>query len=293
MFELQNSDNMKKVLLALLAIGTFQLGAQDLPAPSPFSKLEQRVGLTDFTVAYSRPGVKGREIYGDLVPYETLWRTGANKATAITFNTPVSFGGKEVAPGTYSIFTIPADGNWTVILNKNTELYGTDGYEEEKDVLRLEVEAMEATMTETFTIDFQDIKGGSANMVIRWADRMVAVPVMVDVKAKAMMNIKEALANSEEGTLWRVNRNAAIYYTRNDINQEMAMEYINTSIDLNKESWYSYLIKGEIEHRMGDSKAAMKSAEMAMELGTAAAAEAGEEFAYAGMVKEAMAEWSK
>lgn len=284
---------MKKALLALFTIGAFQLGAQELPAPSPFSTLEQRVGLTDFTVKYSRPGVKGREIYGDLVPHETLWRTGANKATAITFNTPVSFGGEEVAAGTYSIFTIPNEGNWIVILNKNTELYGTDGYEQEKDVLRVEVESMEAQMTETFTIDFQNIKDGTANMVIRWADRMVAVPVKVDVKAKALLNIKEALAKSEEGTLWRVNRNAAIYYTRNDIDQAMAMEYINTSIELNKESWYSYLIKGEIEHRMGDSKAALKSAEMAMELGTAAAEEAGEEFAYAGMVKEAMAEWSE
>lgn len=293
MFELQNLNNMKKVLLALLAVGAFQLGAQDLPAPSPFSKIEQRVGLTDFTVEYSRPGVKGREIYGDLVPFETLWRTGANKATAITFNTSVNFGEEAVAAGTYSIFSIPTEGNWTIILNKNTELYGTDGYEQEKDVLRMEVEGMEAPMTETFTIEFQDLKGSSANMVIRWADRMVALPLSVDVQAKALRNIKEALANGDEETMWRINRNAATYYSRNEIDQEMAMEYINTSIELNKESWYSYLIKGEIQNRMGDTKGALKSAETAMEMGMAAADAAGNEFAYAGMVKEAMAEWSK
>ncbi len=283
---------MRKAIFALLTLGLFQVSAQDLPAPSPFSKLEQRVGLTDFTVEYSRPGVKGREIYGELVPFDKIWRTGANKATALSFNTSAMIGGKEVPAGKYSIFTIPGEETWIFILNKNTELYGTNEYEEAKDVVRLEVNSMKSSMTETFTVDIQDINDGKANLVIRWADRAIQVPIMVDVQQKAMSNIKDALANSKEEDLWRVNRNAATYYSRNDIDQKRALELIKTSIELKKDSWYSHYVHGEILDRMGDSKGAVAAAEMAMEVGMTAADNAGTEFGYSDMIKEAMKEWS-
>lgn len=283
---------MKKVLLSLLALATFQLSAQELPAPSPSSTLNQKVGLTEFTVKYSRPGVKGRKIYGDLVPFGSLWRTGANKATAISFDTPVKFAGKEVPAGDYSIFTIPNEDSWTFILNKNTELWGTDGYEESEDVLRLSVEAEKMEMTETFTIDFQDIMKGEANLVISWAGFGIKVPVKVDVQKKAMMNIKEALANSKEEDLWRVNRNAAAYYSRNDIDQKKALAFINTSLEMKKDSWYSHFMKGEILNKLGQKKEAMESAEMAMEMGMSEAEKEGKEFAYGDMIKKAMKEWS-
>jgi len=283
---------MKKVLLSLLALATFQLAAQELPAPSPSSTLNQKVGLTEFTVKYSRPGVKGRKIYGDLVPFDGLWRTGANKATAISFDTPVKFAGKEVPAGDYSIFTIPSEDTWTFILNKNTELWGTDGYEEAKDVLRITVEAEKMEMTETFTIDFQDIMKGEANLVIRWAGFGIKVPVKVDVQKKAMMNIKEALANSKEEDLWRVNRNAAAYYSRNDIDQKKALAFINTSLEMKKDNWYSHFMKGEILNKLGQTKEALESAEMAMEMGMSEAQKEDKEFAYGDMIKKAMKEWS-
>lgn len=283
---------MKKVLVAVLAFAAIQLSAQDLPKPSPFSTLEQRVGLTDFKVEYSRPGVKGREIFGGLEAYDKLWRTGANKATAISFNTPVMFAGKEVPAGTYSIFSIPSNGAWTLILNKNTELYGTDGYDEAMDVLRLELEPMKSEMTETFTIDFQSIMDGKANMEISWENTKIVVPIKVDVQKKAISNIKEALANGEEKDLWAINRNAAIYFSRNDIDQKMALKYMTTSLELKKDNWYSHYVHGEILNRLGDNKGAVKAAEMAMEIGVSAAEKAGKDFGYGDMIEKAMKEWS-
>ncbi|QNR24136.1 DUF2911 domain-containing protein [Croceimicrobium hydrocarbonivorans] len=284
---------MKKTVLAMLAFASFAMNAQDLPAPSPFSTLEQRVGLTDFTVEYSRPGVKGREVFGDLVPDGKVWRTGANKATAIEFNTPVTFAGQLVPAGKYSLFTIPNQDTWTVILNKNTELWGADGYDEKQDVLRADVAALTTQeSTETLTIDFQSIDGGKAELVIRWANKVLSLPIEVDVQAKAIANIKAALANSNEDDLWKVNRNAAIYYTRNNIDQKAALEYIEKSLKLKADNWYAHYVHGEILYALGENKKAVKAAEKAMEVGTEEANQASKEFAYGAMLEEAMEKWS-
>jgi hypothetical protein len=283
---------MKKLILGLLAIGTFTLGAQELPAPSPSSTLNQRVGLTDFTVEYSRPGAKDRTIMGELVAYNKLWRTGANKATAITFNTPVMFSGKKVEAGTYSIFTIPSENQWTFILNKETELWGTDGYKAENDVLRLKLEVSKSAMVETFTIDINHIMDGKAHLVISWGNQQIAVPMAVDVQEKAKSNITEALASAEEDQLWRVNRNAAIYYSRNDIDQKQALMFMETSMELNATSWYSHLVHGEILNRLGEKKDAVKAAKMAMEIGMNESKKEGKEFGYVDMINSSIEEWS-
>ena len=277
----------------MLAFASFAMTAQDLPAPSPSSTLEQRVGLTDFTVEYSRPGVKGREIFGELVPNGKVWRTGANKATAIEFNTPVTFAGQLVPAGKYSLFTIPNQDTWTVILNKNTELWGADGYDEKQDVFRVDVAATTTKeSTETFTIDFQSIVDGKAELVIRWANTLVKLPFEVDVQSKAIANIKAALANANEDDLWKVNRSAAIYYTRNDIDHKAALEYIENAIKLNPNNWYSYLVHGEVLFALGENKKAVKAAEKAMEIGMEEANKANKEFAYVGMLESFMEEWS-
>lgn len=282
---------MKKVL-AILLFGSLTLSAQELPQPSPSASLTQRVGLTDITVDYSRPGVKGREIFGDLVPFENLWRTGANKATAISFNTPVMFGENKVEAGTYSIFTIPGESTWVIILNKNTELWGTDGYDEEMDVLRMEVAAMDVKMTETFTIDFQNIMDGKAEMLITWANQQVSIPLEVDVAAKAKANIEVALRTAEKEDLWRVNRNAAVYYSRNNIDQEKAMKFINTSLELNPKSWYSMLVKAEVMYNSGNAKEAIKMAKESMEMGIAEAEANDQKFQYTDLVEGMIENWS-
>ncbi len=284
---------MKKLLSIFLALGTVGAFAQELPQPSPKSTIQQRVGLTDFTVEYSRPAKRGREIFGSLVPYDKLWRTGANKATSIEFNTAVVINGEEVAPGKYSIFSIPSEKDWTFILNSNTELWGTDGYEEDKDVLRVNVPSIEFSAQENFTIGFNSIEGGAGALEISWDGRGISIPFTVDVTEKAKANITEALKTAKPEDQWRVHRNAATYYLRELKDAEAAKGFSEGSVKLNPDNWYSHLVHGEVLAALGDKKGALKAGKMAMKLGQEAAEKAGQEFGYASMIEEAMAEWKK
>lgn len=284
---------MKKLLLFFLALGTLNTYAQDLPQPSPKSTIEQRVGLTDFTVEYSRPAKRDREIFGALVPYGKLWRTGANKATSIEFNTAVVFNGEEVPAGKYSIFTVPGENEWVFILNSNTELWGNDGYEESKDVFRASMPAKEYPKQENFTIGFNSIDEGEGSLEISWDGTGISVPFTVDVVEKAKSNITEALKSAKPEDQWRVHRNAATYYLRSLNDAETAKGFIEGSVKLNPDSWYSHYVHGEVLYALGDNKGAVKAAKTALKKGEAAAKEAGQEFGYASMLEEAMTKWKK
>ena len=161
---------MKAIVLSLAALVSLAVQAQELPQPSPLGKVDQVVGLTNIHVEYSRPSAKGRTIFGELVPYGEVWRTGANKATLFTTDGTVLVAGEKVEAGNYSLFTIPYDGTWVIILNKNTELWGEGDRKEEEDVLTVKAEAMKCEDTETFTIEFADVKDDKANLVLRWAN---------------------------------------------------------------------------------------------------------------------------
>jgi hypothetical protein len=179
---------MKKIgfqlMIGLLAIAcTVQLHAQDKPAPSPLGKTYQRLGVTDVEVEYSRPGVKERTIFSadGLVPYGKLWRTGANRATKISFSTDVMIGGKTVPAGTYAIFSIPGASEWTVIFNSNPDQGGTGNYEESKDVVRVTAAVQQLPFSvETFTIGFNNVKPTSADLLIYWDTALVSVPIKVE-----------------------------------------------------------------------------------------------------------------
>lgn len=286
---------MKRLLLSALALISFNALAQDLPQPSPFTTLEQRVGLTDFTVEYSRPAARGREIYGNLVPYGKLWRTGANKATAISFNTPVSINGVDVEAGKYSIFSIPNEGEWTFILNSNTELYGTNGYEESKDVLRFNVAEGDYgfCFSESFHIGFDAVDGGKAKLIISWAGKGIAIPIRVNVEEKAMENIENALSEATEEDMWRVKRNAGAYYLRDLKKPAEGLAFIQDAVKLKPDNWYNYYMLGEAQYANGNKKEALAAADKAMEVGLAEAKKAGAEFGYTDMVNEAKENWSK
>jgi hypothetical protein len=283
---------MKKILLSFMALAlcapTF---AQELPQPSPAATVQQRVGLTDIKVEYSRPSRKDRKIFGKLVPYNTLWRTGANRNTMLTLSTDAKIGGREVKAGTYSLFTIPTENSWTVILNKNIDLWGTDGYSEEMDVLRIKVPVKQNQMVETMTIAFNDVAPSSANMVLAWEGQMIEIPIMVDSESQAIENIKKAMAESKEEDLWRVYRNSANYYVQNDMSLEEAAKMMAKSLELKDDSWYSHYMMGTILAKMGKHKEALKSGKKALKIGTDQAKEAEKEFGYADMIAGAMAEW--
>lgn len=158
-----------------------QTAKAQAPAASPACTLKQRVGNTDIEIVYSRPGVKGRKIFGGLVPYEKVWRTGANQATRITFSTAVKLNGSDVPAGTYALFTIPGKDEWTVIINKTDSQWGSFKYDEKTDLLR--VKATPVTLSdavETFTIDINDLRDDSATLNLIW-DK-TRVPVKLSLK---------------------------------------------------------------------------------------------------------------
>lgn len=285
---------MKKTILSLaLACGFVGLQAQELPMPSPTAKLQQRVGLTDFTVEYSRPGVKDREVFGELVPYGEMWRTGANANTTIEFSTPIMINGEEVPAGKYSLLTIPGEDAWVVIFNKKTDMWGTSGYSEEMDVFRSDFAPGESEFTETFTITFNDIRNEKANLILRWAETEVKVPIEVEVKKTAMANIEKALKEAKDDERWKVYRNAANYYYNNDMGSERALKYIDQSIKANDKSWYSHWLKAEILADEEQYKAAIKSAQMALEKGQEEASENGTEFSYEKMISDSIEKWKE
>ncbi|MBR9997707.1 MAG: DUF2911 domain-containing protein [Cyclobacteriaceae bacterium] len=230
-----------------------------MPVPSPSATFEQRVGLTDITLNYSRPGVKGRTIFGDIVPYDKLWRTGANMATKITFSDDVKIEGKELKAGSYALFTIPGKDTWTILFNSNDNQGGTGQYKESEDVLRVSVtsEKMDEKI-ETFTIDINDITDTGARLWILWENTAVPVGIEVDVDEKVMADIQRALdPASGAGNYFA----AASYYYNTDRDMEQALNWINKSIELgNKQFWVVHL-KANILKKKGDCPAAIQAAE--------------------------------
>jgi hypothetical protein len=168
--------------LTIVSAITFALSAVagEGPAPSPACTLKQRVGTTDIEIVYSRPGVKGRTIFGDLVKFDEVWRTGANASTKISFSKPVKFEGKEVPAGTYALYTIPGKTEWTVILHKDTSLWGATDYKPDNDLVRVKAVPVKlAEPVETFTIDVNNIRDDSATLDFIWEKTRVPVKLSV------------------------------------------------------------------------------------------------------------------
>jgi len=233
------------------------------PAASPASTVKQRVGLTDIEIAYSRPGVKGRRIFGGLVGYDAVWRTGANTATSISFSTPVKFGGKDVAAGKYSLFTVPGANEWTVILNENPEQWGAYRYEKEKDVLRVKAKPVKlATPVETFTIDINDIRDESATLSLAWEQTRVSVPIEIDVASKLVPQIEAAMAAPGGKKPYF---QAAQFYHDHDIDLKKAREWIDAAV-AEREAFFIKFVQAKILAKLGDKAGAIAAAERTREL---------------------------
>ena len=274
---------MKKILTSLAVLATIAAGAQDLPQPSPSTHLEQRVGLTDITLDYSRPSVNGRVIFGDLVPFGSHWRAGANQNTKVTFSKPVTIAGTDVAAGTYSLSMIPNKGTWTVILNTKTDMWGVDGYSQEQDVLRVEVTPQAIATVETMRLSLENITVSNAEIVLDWSDVRIALPVELNTMELATANIDAAIAAEPEN--WRVYRNAANFYNQNNIELATALTYMEKSIALNPDSWYSYYLYAQVLAKNDRKKEAKKAASKALEMGRAESAKNNAPFNYADTIK--------
>ncbi len=278
---------MNKVVLFLLAIvASFSLEAQiETPAPSPASKLMQTVGLTEVTVDYSRPSMRGRAVFGELVPYGKLWRTGANAYTKISFDTDVTISGQEVKSGTYSIFTKPGEKNWEVFFYTDTQGGGTPReWDDAKVVAKATVPVYPMDMpVETFTITIDDVKSNGANIGIIWENVYVAIPFGVPADKAVMSSIDKALAGPTAGDYYT----AAVYYSSENKDINKAKEWMDKAMSMTeKPAFWQLRQQSLILAKAGDKKAAIEVAKKSL-----MGAEAAGNDDYVKMNKDSLKEW--
>jgi tetratricopeptide (TPR) repeat protein len=249
---------------ALLSLTRVAVHAQEAtPTPVPFPQtsqhalVKQRVGLTDIEVDYSRPNKNKREIFGGLVPWEKVWRTGANAATKIKFSDAVTLGDKEVPAGEYGLFTIPKANEWTIILSKKAEL----PYKPDADVARVTAAPIGvAEELETFTIGFNDLRTDSATMFLAWDKTVVPVKLKTNDVAKVSQQIDAALKSGRDFDANFYN-NAAGFYLDQNKDLKLAAEWIDKAIAKNPDAYFMYSRKAQIEAKLGNKKEAIAAAE--------------------------------
>lgn len=239
------------------------------PAASPASTVKQRVGVTDVEVEYSRPSKNNREIFGKLVPFNEVWRTGANASTKITFSDAVKFAGKDVPAGKYALYTIPTAGEWTVILYKDVSLWGSTKYKPADDLLRVTVKPETvAAPLETFTIGFDDVKEDGATLLLAWDTLRVPVKLAVDTNAKVMAAIAKATA-PESNPAPQLLAQSANYYLTHGGDLAKALTWVNTYIEKSPPVYFAFERKARIQSKMGDKPGALASAQKALEVAKA------------------------
>ncbi|SHJ65749.1 Protein of unknown function [Arenibacter nanhaiticus] len=278
---------MKKLaLLVVSVLASAGMQAQIMtPQPSPAAKLSQTVGLTEVTVEYSRPSMRGRTIFGDLVPFDKIWRTGANARTTISFSENVMIGGQELTAGSYAIFTKPTATSWDVYFYTDTEGGGTPAQWDESKVAAkttAAVHTMESPI-ETFTISIDDLSDTSATLGMLWENTYVGVKFEVPTDKAVMKGIEKAMAGPGAGDYYA----AAVYYMNagKDINK--AKEWMDKAMSMTpKPAFWQLRQKSLIYAKAGDKKGAIAAAKESL----AASQAAGNED-YIKMNKDSLKEW--
>ncbi|WP_137403759.1 DUF2911 domain-containing protein [Echinicola rosea] len=253
------------LLLVLISFGTTKAQQIQMPQASPAAAISQKIGLTDVKLEYSRPSVKDRKIFGTLVPFGEVWRTGANASTKISFSTPVTVEDNEVPAGTYALYAIPNKKEWTFILSDNLELWGAIGYTPENDVLRFTVPAKKSKEAyETMELSFNDMTDTGATLNLHWEKTAVGFRIETQVDQIVMDQIQEMVIDAKTdnpGLLYQ----AASYYYTNDKDMEQAHEWIEKSVAADPKYWTVHL-KAKIEDKLGLTEEAIQSAQMSKQL---------------------------
>jgi hypothetical protein len=260
----------KKLMLAvMLSAFLFCYGyTQNLvtPQPSPTAEIKQNFGLSQIEVSYSRPGVKGRKIFGDLVPYGNVWRTGANQATTINFGDDVMIDGKKITAGKYGLLTIPGENEWTVIFTKQTDVTNAAAYKQDQDVIRVTVKPYQLPFSiETFTIGFGDITASSCKLELMWDNVYVHVPITTDVDTKVEAQIKEVMEHDN-----RPYFQAALYYIENGKDLNQAVTWLDKAAAQDPDAYYVYYQKARALAKLGKKQDALVASNKSIELAKAA-----------------------
>jgi tetratricopeptide (TPR) repeat protein len=223
------------ILLLLIIICTLSVEAQQLtfPRESQAASVHQRIGITDITITYSRPAVKGRAIWGKLVPYNQVWRAGANENTTITFTEPVKVNGKDLAAGSYGIHTIPSENEWALIFSKQYTGWGSYAYDEKEDALRLTVKPEKTEFTEFLEYSFTNPDANSVLVNLKWEELSVPFNIEVDVPAAVVKKFRKDLIGSLQFN-WQALNQAAAYCLNNKVYLEEAERWADKSISINR-----------------------------------------------------------
>ena len=257
------------------------------PQPSPKATVEQRVGLTDISVEYSRPGVKGRTVFGDLVPFGKTWRTGANSNTKVTFSSDVSIDGQTLNAGSYGLYTVPNENSWEIIFYSESDNSGVPrDWDDTKIVAKTSVEVYSMPMNvETFTITFDDVSSTSAVIGLLWEKTYVGIKFEVPTDKLVSETIDAVMAASPEAGDYY---NAAIYYRQQELDIKKANEWMEKAMSLTENPAFWQLRQQSLIYaKMGDTEKAIAVAEKSLELSKKAGNEA-----YIKMNTQSLAEWS-
>jgi len=280
---------MKKIILtAVFAFATLAIQAQvKTPQASPSTKIEQVVGLTDVEIDYSRPSTKGRTVYGELVPYGKLWRTGANANTTVSFSEDVVIDGKGLKKGKYALYTLPKADSWDIIFYADTDNWGLpENWNDDKVALRTTVKPETLNRkVETFTIGVNNVDNDSASLELSWEKTIVAVKFEVPTQKAAMKSIEKTLAGPSSGDFF----SSAQYFYQSNGDLNKALIWVNKAVEMEKEAPFWYLrLKSLIQAKKGDKTAAVETAKLSL-----AAAEKAKNMDYVKMNKDSISEWSK
>jgi hypothetical protein len=281
---------MKKIVLLfclMIAAGASVQAQIQTPAPSPSAKVEQRIGLVDVVVEYSRPSMKGRKIFGDLVPYDAVWRTGANSATKITFSDDVMFGGAEVKKGSYALMTKPGMKNWSVMLYPHNNTSFSSYLEGTVQPTTVTVEAFtmpKGVEVESFMMGFDMLTNSSADLYMLWDNVYVPVTIKVNTEKTVQASIDKVMAGPSAGDYF----SAASYYYSEKKDLKQALTWIDKSIAMGNEKFWVLRTKSLIQAELGDKKGAIATAERSLEL-----AKEANNADYIKMNTDSLMEWKK
>ena len=255
---------MKYSLIAAAVLSSAALWAQDLPQMSPKTTFEQRIGLTDAKLTYSRPSARGRDIFSEIVPPGEHWRLGANTKTLLTLSSEVNFTSGALPAGTYSLSLFPNDGEWVLVINKDLEGWGIYEYVEKNDALRVSAPMEVGTMkTESLLLAWDNVQSNSADLIVSWGDRMARFPMKVPTERLAKENLAKALADPKAE--WTVYRNAARYARENKMPE--AESWAKTAVKMKSDNWSTHYLLAQILEENGKKSEALKAAQNSLEAG--------------------------
>tara|TARA_R110002050_G_scaffold244268_1_gene380858 strand:- start:15635 stop:16477 length:843 start_codon:yes stop_codon:yes gene_type:complete len=280
---------MKKIksLVAIMMVALFSanVGAQELPQPSPHASFTQRMGVTDISMDYSRPGVKGRTTFGDLVPYGETWRAGANASTKIEFSTDVMIGGKEVKAGKYALYIVPFETEWTFIISSYVDGWGVDKYTSASDVVRVVGVPQKSEMTESMLYSIDQITNNSCVLSLYWDKVKVGFEITANTNELAKVILAESVKKADGS--FSVYNKAASYLLENGGDKKEALDLAIKSTSQQKKFW-NLTVLSEAYAANGDVKMAVKTAKEAL-----AMSEEAKYDAYIKRNKANLAEWAK